>query len=206
MTLQLGILVSGSGSNMESILTAISDGRLDAECKVVISNRPGVLALSRAETAGVKTAVLDHKEYGSREDFDTALVATLQREGVEWIALAGFMRVLTPIFLDAFSGKVVNIHPSLLPAFPGVNAQKQAFEYGVKVAGCTVHFVDGGVDTGPIISQRAVEVLESDTADTLKARILEQEHQIFVEALQAIAKGRVKYPADGRRIGQPGPQ
>lgn len=201
MTLALGILVSGSGSNMESILAAIAEGRLDAECKMVVSNRPGALALSRAEQAGVKTNVLDHKEYSSREAFDTALVETLQNEGVEWIALAGFMRVLTPIFLDAFSQKIVNIHPSLLPAFPGVNAQKQALDYGVKIAGCTVHFVDGGVDTGPIISQRSVPVLDGDTADTLKARILEQEHQIFVEALQAIALGEVRYPADGRRIG-----
>src|SRR5690606_31662600 len=127
-------------------------------------------------------------------------VETLLNEGVEWIALAGFLRVLTPIFLDAFSQRVVNIHPSLLPAFPGVNAQKQALDYGVKVAGCTVHFVDGGVDTGPIISQRSVPVLHGDTADTLKARILEQEHQIFVEALQAIALGEIRYPADGRRI------
>jgi len=206
VTLALGILVSGSGSNMESILSAIAEGRLDAKCKVVVSNRPNVLAIERAEKAGVKTVVLDHKEYASREAFDTALVAALREEGVEWIALAGFMRVVTPVFLDAFSQKVVNIHPSLLPAFPGVNAQKQAFEYGVKVAGCTVHFVDGGVDTGPIISQRPVPVLEEATAETLKARILEQEHQIFVEALQAIALGKVRYPADGRRIGQSEPQ
>ncbi len=206
MTLALGILVSGSGSNMESILKAIADGRLDAECKVVISNRPDALALSRAEKAGVKSVALDHKKYASREEFDAALVQTLREKGVEWIALAGFMRVLTPVFLDAFSQRIVNIHPSLLPAFPGVNAQKQAYDYGVKVAGCTVHFVDGGVDTGPIISQRCVPVLDGDTADTLKTRILEQEHRIFVEALQAIALGNVRYPADGRRIGQSEPQ
>lgn len=191
---------------MEAILTAIAAGRLDAECKLVVSNRPGVLALERAQKAGVKTVVLDHKRYGSREDFDTALVTALRAEGVEWIALAGFMRVLTPIFLDAFSRKVVNIHPSLLPAFPGVDAQRQAFEYGVKVAGCTVHFVDSGVDTGPIISQRAVPVLPSDTAESLKARILEQEHEIFVAALQKIAQGQITYPPDGRKIGAPEPK
>lgn len=203
MTLALGILVSGSGSNMEAILKAIAEKRLDAECKIVVSNRPGVLALRRASAAGVKTAVLDHKRYESREHFDTDLVAALLAHGVEWIALAGFMRVLTPIFLDAFSKRVVNIHPSLLPAFPGVNAQAQAFEYGVKVTGCTAHFVDGGVDTGPIIQQSAVPVLDTDTADSLKARILEQEHQIFVDALQKIALGEITYPKDGRRIAAP---
>lgn len=203
MTLALGILVSGSGSNMEAILKAIAEKRLDAECKIVISNRPDVLALRRASAAGVKIAVLDHKRYESREHFDTDLVAVLVAEGVEWIALAGFMRVLTPIFLDAFSKRVVNIHPSLLPAFPGVNAQAQAFEYGVKVTGCTAHFVDGGVDTGPIIQQSAVPVLDTDTADSLKARILEQEHRIFVDALQKIALGEITYPKDGRRIAAP---
>jgi phosphoribosylglycinamide formyltransferase-1 len=206
VTLALGILVSGSGSNMEAILTAIAEKRLDAECKIVISNRPDVLALRRASSAGVKTAVLDHKLYDSRERFDMELVSTLRAEGVEWIALAGFMRVLTPVFLDAFAKKVVNIHPSLLPAFPGVSAQNQAFEYGVKITGCTAHFVDGGVDTGPIILQSAVPVLPADTAESLKARILEQEHQIFVEALQKIARGEVVYPEDGRRIAAPRPQ
>jgi phosphoribosylglycinamide formyltransferase-1 len=206
VTLALGILVSGSGSNMEAILTAIAEGRLDAECKIVVSNRPDVLALERAKVAGVKTAVLDHKLYESRERFDTELVRTLRAEGARWIALAGFMRVLTPVFLDAFAKRVVNIHPSLLPAFPGVNAQEQAFDYGVKITGCTVHFVDGGVDTGPIIQQSAVPVHETDTAKSLKARILEQEHQIFVEALQQIARGKVIYPADGRRIDAPAPQ
>jgi phosphoribosylglycinamide formyltransferase-1 len=206
VTLAVGILVSGSGSNMEAILTAIAAGRLDAECKIVVSNRPGVLALERAQKAGVKTAVLDHKRYTSREEFDTALVAALRAEGVEWIALAGFMRVLTPLFLDAFSKRDVNIHPSLLPAFPGVDAQTQAFEYGVKITGCTVHFVDSGVDTGPIISQSAVPVLAGDTAASLKARILEQEHQIFVAALQQIALGQITYPPDGRRIDAPRPK
>lgn len=191
---------------MEAILTAIAEKRLDAECKIVISNRPDVLALGRAKKAGVKTTVLDHKRYESREQFDIDLVEALLAEGVEWIALAGFMRVLTPIFLDAFSRRVVNIHPSLLPAFPGVNAQRQAFEYGVKVTGCTAHFVDGGVDTGPIIQQSAVPVLDTDTPESLKARILEQEHQIFVDALQKIALGKVTYPEDGRRIAAPEPQ
>lgn len=200
MTLALGVLVSGSGSNLQAILDAIQTGSLDAACKVVVSNRPGVGALERARDANVPTVVLNHQDFPSREAFDQALVDCLREAGAKWIALAGFMRVLTPVFLDAFSGHVVNIHPSLLPAFPGVNAQKQAFEYGVKVAGCTVHFVDSGVDTGPIISQRSVPVLPDDTEESLRNRILEQEHSLFVEALQQIERGHVRYPEDGRKI------
>lgn len=192
MTMRLGVLVSGSGTNLQSILDACADGRLDAQVRLVVSNRAGAFALERAARAGVPTRVLEHKQFSSREDFDHALVDALRAAEVEWIALAGFMRVLTPVFLEAFPGRIVNIHPSLLPAFPGVNSQQQAFDYGVKVAGCTVHFVDGGVDTGPIIAQRAVPVLESDDADSLRARILEQEHSLFVEALQAISEGRVR--------------
>lgn len=191
MTLRLGVLVSGSGTNLQALLDATAQGRLDAEVRLVVSNRPDVFALERAARAGVPSLVLNHREFGSREEFDGALVAALREAGVEWVALAGFMRVLTPVFLEAFAGRMVNIHPSLLPAFPGVDAQRQAFDYGVKVAGCTVHFVDGGVDTGPIIAQRAVPVLEEDDAASLRARILEQEHTLFVEALQAIAEGRV---------------
>lgn len=200
MSLKLGVLVSGSGSNLQAILDAISAGTLRAECRIVVSNRPNAYALKRAEAAGVKSVALDHKTFESREAFDEALVFHLKDAGVEWVALAGFMRVLTPVFLDAFSGRVVNIHPSLLPAFPGVDAQTQAFEYGVKVAGCTVHFVDSGVDTGPIILQSAVPVLTDDTAETLKARILEQEHKIFVEALDSIEKGLVRSPLSGGTI------
>ncbi len=198
--LALGVLVSGSGSNLQAILDAIKEGTLEARCQVVISNRPGVKALERAKKAGVPTVVIDHKTYSNREAFDARLVAELRAHGVEWIALAGFMRVLTPVFLDAFKDRVINIHPALLPAFPGVAGQKQAFDYGVKIAGCTVHFVDHGVDSGPIIVQRAVPVLADDTEETLKARILVQEHSAFVEALQMIAEGRVEKQADGRRV------
>jgi phosphoribosylglycinamide formyltransferase-1 len=193
-------LVSGSGSNLQAILDGISSGRLAAECKLVVCNRPGAYALERARAAGVPTLCLDHKNFDSREEFDSALVNALQEAGVEWVALAGFMRVLTAEFLSAFSRRVINIHPSLLPAFPGVNAQKQAFEYGVKVAGCTVHFVDGGVDTGPIIVQSAVDVLDVDTEESLRNRILEREHEILVQALDWIEKGIVQYPENGRKI------
>lgn len=204
--LSLGVLVSGSGSNLQAILDAITDGRLYARCKVVISNRPGVLALNRAERAGVPSRVIDHKQFARREDFDESLVSTLQEFGVEWVALAGFMRVVTPIFLSAFQDRVVNIHPSLLPAFPGVDAQRQAFDYGVKVAGCSVHFVELGVDSGPIILQRAVAVLSSDTEESLRARILEQEHVAYVEALELIARGKVRRIAGSRRVSLAAPE
>lgn len=191
-TLKLGILVSGSGTNLQAILDAVASGELDAEVRLVLSNVPGVKALDRATAAGVKTCVLSHRGFENREAFDTALVETLRREGVEWIALAGFMRVLTPVFLRAFEGHVVNIHPALLPAFPGAHGQRDALNYGVKLAGCTVHFVDEGVDTGTIIAQRAVPVLDDDTEQTLAARILEQEHQVYVEVLRWLAEERVQ--------------
>lgn len=191
MTLPLGILVSGSGTNMQALLDGMSAGQLDAEPRVVISNRADAYALERAKRAEVPTVVIEHKKFPSRELFDAELVKTLRDHGVEWIALAGFMRVLTPVFLDAFSGRIVNIHPSLLPAFPGVDAQGQAFRYGVKVTGCTVHFVDRDVDTGPIILQRTVTVRPDDTDDSLRARILVEEHGALLEAWSLIASGRL---------------
>lgn len=191
-TLNLGVLVSGSGTNLQSILDAIAEGRLDARVNIVVSNKPGVFALERAARANVPTKVLSHRDYPSREAFDEALVAVLKEAGVELVVLAGFMRILTPRFLDAFPERVVNIHPSLLPAFPGIDAQKQAFDYGVKIAGCTVHFVDAGTDTGPIIAQAAVPVLEGDDAEKLRLRILEQEHRLLVSVLQWFSEGRVE--------------
>jgi len=198
VTLRLGVLVSGSGTNLQALLDATAQGRLDAEVRLVVSNRPDVFALERAARAGVPSLVLNHREFGSREEFDGALVAALREAGVEWVALAGFMRVLTPVFLEAFAGRMVNIHPSLLPAFPGVDAQRQAFDYGVKVAGCTVHIVDAGTDTGPILLQKTVPVREDDTPDSLHARIQEQEHRAYPEALQLVAEGRIRL--DGRRV------
>jgi phosphoribosylglycinamide formyltransferase-1 len=188
--LKLGVLVSGTGTNLQAILDAVSESRLHAEVSVVISNKPGVLALERAERARVPTICLPHKEYASREEFDAALVHALREAGVELVVLAGFMRLLTPTFLDAFPMRVVNIHPALLPAFPGVDAQRQAVEYGVKITGCTVHFVDEGTDTGPIVAQRAIAVEEADV-DSLRQRLLKVEHELLVDALELIAKGRV---------------
>lgn len=198
--LSLGVLVSGTGTNLQAIQDAILSGRLDATIRLVISNKPGALALERAEKAGLPTLCLSHRDYASREAFDEALVLALKEASVDWVVLAGFMRLLTRTLLQAFPSRVVNIHPSLLPAFPGVDAQAQALTYGVKVAGCTVHLVDEGTDTGPIVAQRAVPVLETDDAGTLGARILAEEHALLVEVLCAISANRLEVVrADGQR-------
>jgi phosphoribosylglycinamide formyltransferase-1 len=198
---KLGVLVSGSGTNLQAILDATRAGTLDAEVSLVVSNLPNVRALERAASAGVPTRVVPHRDFADRHAFDAALVQALRDAGVAYVVLAGFMRVLTPVFLDAFPWRVVNIHPALLPAFPGIHAQRQALAYGVKVAGCTVHFVDAGTDTGPIIAQAAVPVLDTDTEDSLVARILREEHRLLVAALAAIADGEVTVvpAADGAR-------
>jgi phosphoribosylglycinamide formyltransferase 1 len=188
----VGVLVSGSGTNLQAILDAEKRGALGgARVVVVVSNVPGVRALERAAAAGVPSEVLPHKSFATREAFDQALVALLRARGVALVALAGFMRIVTPTLLRAFPERVVNIHPSLLPAFPGVRAQKQALDYGARVSGCTVHFVDDGCDTGPILSQAAVPVLDGDDEATLTARILAAEHQLYPAALRALAEGRV---------------
>jgi phosphoribosylglycinamide formyltransferase-1 len=192
----LGVLISGSGTNCQAILDACAAGRLDARVAVVVSNKKDAAGLARAEKAGVPTVVVPHGAYPDRRAFDTALVATLRAHGVEWVVLAGFMRLLTDTFLDAFAMRTVNIHPALLPAFPGVDAQKQALAYGVRVSGCTVHLVDRGTDTGPIIAQSVVPVLADDDEESLKARILVEEHALLPRVLQWIAEGRVKVEAD----------
>jgi len=190
-TLHLGVLVSGNGSNLQAILDAVADSRLDAEIRLVVSNVPGAPALARAERAGVPSLTVCHREFSSRELYERRLADLLEEAGVEWVALAGFMRILTPVFLRRFPERVVNIHPALLPAFAGAHAQLQALNYGVKVTGCTVHFVDEGVDTGPIIAQRTVAVLDDDDEASLSGRILAEEHRVYVEVLQWIAEGRI---------------
>jgi phosphoribosylglycinamide formyltransferase-1 len=189
--LRLGVLVSGAGSNLQAILDAIAAGALAAEVAVVISNRAGAPALDRARAAGVPALTIPHRDFSTREAFDRALVAALRAANVEWIVLAGFMRVLTPEFLVPYAGRIINIHPALLPAFPGVDAAKQALEYGVKITGCTVHFVELGVDLGKIIAQRAVPVEPTDDLSALAARIHAAEHELFVSVLRDIAAGRV---------------
>lgn len=189
--LDLGVLISGRGSNLQAILDAIESGKLDARVRLVISNKKKAAGLERARDAGVPTSVIPHKDFAQREDFDRALVKELRDAGVAWVVLAGFMRILTPAFLDGFPHRVVNIHPALCPAFPGVDAQAQALAYGVRVTGCTVHLVDQGVDTGPILAQAAVAVRDDDTRESLAHRLLVYEHRLLVTVLQWIAEDRV---------------
>jgi phosphoribosylglycinamide formyltransferase-1 len=182
----LGVLVSGRGSNLQAILDAIRDGRLAARVGIVLSNIATAQGLERARRAGVPTEVLSHKDFPSREEYDQALVDRLRAHGVDLVCLAGFMRLLSPLFVRAFPGRILNVHPSLLPSFPGLNAQRQALEHGVKVTGATVHLVDEDLDHGPILLQSAVPVLEGDDEDSLSARILEQEHRIYPEAIALV--------------------
>ncbi len=199
----LGVLVSGSGTNLQAILDAVASGKLRAKIGVVVSNVPTAKALERAKKAGVETAVIDHKAHPSREAFDAAVVEVLRDKGVDCVVLAGFMRIVTPVLLDAFPHRVVNIHPALLPAFPGVHAQRQALEYGVRVSGCTVHLVDTGTDTGPILAQATVPVLDDDTEETLRDRILAKEHALLPEVLQWIVEGRVHVVPAAAEGGRP---
>jgi phosphoribosylglycinamide formyltransferase-1 len=195
----VAVLVSGSGTNLQALLDAQKAGRLaPARIVAVVSNKPGVMALERAATAGVPAIVVDHRGHASREAFEEAMLAALAPYAVELIVLAGFMRVLTPRFLGAFPGRVVNTHPSILPAFPGHDAAEQAVAHGVKLSGCTVHLVDAGVDTGPIIAQRAVPVRADDDAASLQRRIQAEEHRLLPAVVHALAAGRIS--CEGRRV------
>lgn len=196
--IKLAILASGSGTNLQSIIDRCQQGLLDAEISIVISNNSDAGALGRAEQAGIKNICINHRNFDSREEFDQAVVAALQEVGTELVVLAGFMRIISAVFLQAFPQRIINIHPALLPAFPGLQVQKKAIEYGAKFSGCTVHLVDGGVDTGPIIAQAIVPIFTADSEDTLAARILEQEHVIYPQVIQWFAEGRVKI--EGRQV------
>lgn len=202
--LTLGVLISGSGTNLQAILDRIAERRMTCTVGVVLSNDPDARGLDRARSASVPVEVVPHREFSSREDFEKAVTAKLEAHGVDLVVLAGFMRVLSPWFVRRWSGRVVNIHPALLPAFPGVHGQKQAWDYGVRLAGCTVHFVDEGTDSGPIIVQAVVPVSPTDDERTLAARILAAEHRILPQAIQWIAEGRVH--VDGRRVRVDGTQ
>ena len=196
----IGVLVSGSGSNLQSIIDHIEDGTLDAEIRVVLSNNAEAYALERCKKHGILAAVVDHRQFSSREEFDRRVIEILKRSGVDLVVMAGFMRILSPEFFRAFPQKILNIHPALLPAFPGIHVQQKAVEYGVKFSGCTVHFADEGVDTGPIIIQAVVPVLEDDTAEDLAARILKEEHRIYPQAIQYYAEGRIEIEGHKVRI------
>ena len=196
--LRLGVLASGSGSNLQAIIDRCADRSIDAEIVLVLSNVPGAGALVRAEQAGIATALIDHRTFAERVDFDRAVVAALQAANVDLVVLAGFMRLITAPFIAAFPERIINIHPALLPAFPGLHVQRKALEAGARFSGCTVHFVDGGVDTGPIIIQAVVPILDDDSEESLSARILVQEHRIYPRAIQLIAEGRLRI--EGRRV------
>jgi phosphoribosylglycinamide formyltransferase-1 len=194
----IGVLISGRGSNLQALIDAIAEGRLRATIGVVISNRAGAAGLERARAAGIRAAVIDHREFAARDEFERAIVAELRAAGVRVVCLAGFMRLVGATLLDAFPDAVLNIHPSLLPSFPGVDAQKQALQHGVKVSGATVHLVNAELDNGPIVLQAAVPVRADDTAETLAARILIEEHRLYPEAVRTILDGG--WTVDGRRF------
>lgn len=196
--MKIGILISGRGSNMSALIEAVKTGRIpNSEIAVVISDKPDAVGLQKAREKGVETIVIERRNR-TRLEHDAEMIAELEKRAVELICLAGYMRLLSAEFIEAFRNKIVNIHPSLLPSFPGLEAQRQAFEYGVKFSGCTVHFVDEGLDSGAIIAQKVVPVLDDDTPETLTARILEQEHRLYVEAVAKIVSG--KYEIKGRRV------
>jgi phosphoribosylglycinamide formyltransferase 1 len=200
--LKIGVLVSGSGTNLQSILDACARGELPARVVCVISNKADAYALERAKQAGIPALHLDHRAYTGRESYDAALVATLREFEVELVVMAGFMRIITPVLLEAFPMAVMNIHPALLPAFPGLHAQRQALDYGAKFAGCTVHFVDAGTDTGPIILQATVPILEEDTEESLCARIQKEEHRVYPQAVKLFAEGRLTVVGRQVRVSQ----
>jgi len=190
--LSLGVLISGSGTNLQAIIDTIERGELNAVIRVVLSNRGDAYGLTRARHHNLPTVVISHKDFSSREAFEAELIKTLQDHGVELVVLAGFMRLLSPFFIRAFPQRIVNIHPALLPAFPGTHAQRQALEHGVRISGVTVHFVDEDMDHGPIIAQAAVPVYADDSEESLSARIHAQEHRIYPQAIQLFAEGRLE--------------
>lgn len=194
----IGVLISGRGSNLQALVDAVADGSLDARIAVVISNRSDAPGLDRARAAGIETLVIDHRTFADREDFDRAVADALQSRGVNLVCLAGFMRLVGEPLLNAFPQAILNVHPSLLPAFPGVAAQRQALAHGVKISGATVHLVTRELDGGPIVVQAAVPVRDDDTVDTLSARILIEEHRIYVQAVRILLDGG--WRIEGRRF------
>jgi phosphoribosylglycinamide formyltransferase-1 len=196
--LPIGVLISGGGTNLQAIIDAIEAKRLDAVIKIVISNKEDAYGLVRATNHAIPTSVADHKAFPNREAYDQAVLDELRAHGVELVVLAGFMRLLSPVFIKAYSNRIMNIHPSLLPSFPGLHVQRKAVEYGVRFSGCTVHFVNEECDEGPIIIQAVVPVFSDDTEETLAARILKEEHRIYPRAIQLYAEGRLR--VEGRRV------
>ena len=196
--INIGVLASGRGTNLQAIIKAIEEGKIAGEIKVVVSDNPNAYALKRAQQYHIDTRYIHFKEFKNREDYDKEIIKTLKEKKIELVVLAGYMRIMSPYFIRTYKNKIMNIHPALLPSFPGLHAQKQAVEYGVKVSGCTVHFVDEGIDSGPIILQKAVEVSDDDTEESLAEKILKEEHQIFPQAIQLFSESRLMIK--GRRV------
>ncbi len=196
--INIGVLVSGRGTNLQAIIEAIEEGKIAGEIKIVISDNPDAYALKRAQQYHIDIRYVDFKEFKNREDYDKEIIKTLKEKKINLVVLAGYMRILSPYFIRTYKNKIINIHPALLPSFPGLHAQRQTLEYGVKISGCTVHFVDEGVDSGPIILQKAVEVSDDDTEESLTEKILKEEHQICPRAIQLFSQGRLI--VKGRRV------
>jgi phosphoribosylglycinamide formyltransferase-1 len=195
---RIGVLISGRGSNMKSLIEACQAKKIRAEIAVVISNREDAPGLEIARKAGIETIIMSHKQYPNREEYDAEIVESLRRHEVDLVCLAGFMRLLSPVFVQAFPLRIMNIHPGLLPAFPGLHAQKQAVDYGAKLTGCTVHFVDEGLDSGPVILQQSIEIHPNDTEETLSKKLLPLEHKCYVEAVRLFFENRLK--VEGRKV------
>ena len=198
MMINIGVLASGRGTNLQAIIEAIEDGKIEGEIKIVMSDHPDACALKRAQQYLIDTRYIDFKEFNNREDYDKEIIKTLKEKKIDLVVLAGYMRILSPYFIRTYKNKIMNIHPALLPSFPGLHAQEQAVEHGVKISGCTVHFVDEGIDSGPIILQKTVEVSDDDTAESLAEKILKEEHQIYPRAIQLFSEGRLMIK--GRRV------
>lgn len=189
--INIGVLASGRGTNLQAIIEAVEEGRIEGEISIAVSDNPDAYALKRAKEHNIETQYIDFRSFKNKEDYDKKVVECLKEKKIDLVVLAGYMRILSPFFINAYKNKVMNIHPALLPSFPGLHAQKQAVEHGVKVSGCSVHFVDEGLDSGPIILQKAVEVKDNDTEESLTERILKEEHQIYPRAIQLFSEGRL---------------
>lgn len=196
--LKIGVLASGRGSNFQSIMDEIESDQLKAEIVLLITDNPSAFAVERAKKHGVEYLVLQPKKYQSKDDYFMRIAAALKKKNVELVVLAGFMKIVGRPLIDAFRNRIMNIHPALLPSFPGLHGQKQALDYGARISGCTVHFVDEGMDTGPIIIQAAVPVFQNDTEETLSERILKQEHRIYPEAIRLFSEGKIR--VEGRKV------
>jgi len=196
--INIGVLASGRGTNLQAIIEAIEGGKIEGRINIVISDNRDAFALKRAKQNNIETQYVDFKSFKNREDYDKEIIKILEEKKIDLVVLAGYMRIISPYFIKMYKNKIMNIHPALLPSFPGLHAQRQAVGYGVKISGCTVHFVDEGVDSGPVILQKAVEVKDDDTEESLAERILKEEHQIYPKAIQLFSEGRLIIK--GRRI------